>query len=177
MNLSDHEIAQIAEWEPIRPGFGRGDAQTALRIQGILDEIKSSRDFGCDLLEDDGLSNYYMLFAFAQADVPQPFPARQMKGLLVYLSACAPVCVVGRKMLYRGYSVDSHLSIDSLISPDEADSQTEHRCFQAVRHGGYEVLSAEEVAKPLPPGVKPCEFFPGPEPWDRVFHALFSNGD
>jgi hypothetical protein len=177
MNLSDHEIAQIAEWEPIRAGFGRGDGRTALRIQGIMDEIKSSGDFGCDLLEDDGLSNYYMLFAFALADVPNPFPARQMKGLLIYLSTCAPVCVVGRKMLYRGFSVDSHLSIDVLISPDQADGQTEHRCFQALRDGGYEVLSAEEVAKPLPPGVTPYEYFHGPKPWDRVFHALFANSD
>jgi hypothetical protein len=179
MPLTNNEIKAIAEWQPIRLGFGREDAQTAIRIQGIVARLNSSGDLGCEMLEDDGLSNYFVLFAFVEADVPSNAIARSVEGLLIYLSACAPVGVVGRsrKCVGEGFLSHDPLQIDTIVAPDHPNGRLEEKTFEVIRSGGYELLSADEVSKPLPTGVKAYEYCFSPEPWDRVFHALFGNTD
>ncbi len=179
MQLTNDEIEAIANWQPIMAGFGRDDAQTGVRVQAIVSRINLSSDFGCEMLADDGLSNYFALFAFASADVPSFSLSRQVEGLLVYLSACGPVGVVGRSRKYiePGLSSFEPLQIEALLPPDEPNGQLEELSFATIRLGGYELLSVEAVSKPLPPGVKPYEYCDSPEPWDRVFHALFGNTD
>src|SRR5262249_55973502 len=96
MHLTNDEIRAIAEWQPIKAGFGRDNPQTAIRIRVIVDRINSSGDIGCEILEEDGLSNYFELFAFVVAAVSSECLSRRVDGLLIYLSACGPVGVVGR---------------------------------------------------------------------------------
>lgn len=179
MPLTNDEIATIAEWQPIRVGFGRDDTQTAIRIKGIVDRINSSGDFGCEILEDDGLSNYFVLFAFAVADVPSNALSRQVEGLLIYLSACGPVGVVGRarKCVGPGCSLHAPLRLEVLLSPEQPNGRLEQKSTEEIRSGGYELLSVDDISKPLPPGVKPYEYCFSSEPCDRVFHALFGNTD
>lgn len=180
MPLTNDEIRTIAQWDPIRAGFGRDDPQTEIRIKAIVDRINSSGDLGCEILEYDGLSNYFVLFAFAVADVSSNTPTRQVEGLLIYLSACGPVGVVGRsgKCVGPGCFWHDPLHLETLLSPDEANGRLEQTTIEEIRSCGYELLSVEEVSKPLPPAVEPYhEFCLGPEPWDRVFHALFGNTD
>src|SRR5437764_6172426 len=114
MNVTREEIAAIAAWQSIQAGFGRDDAQTSIRIHEIIDRLNSSSDHGCEMLEDDGLSNYFVLFAFALADVPSFALTRSVEGLLIYLSACAPVSVVGRskKCVGPGFSAHDPLEIE-----------------------------------------------------------------
>lgn len=85
MSLTKEEIAAIALWQPTRAGFGRDDPQTAIRIQGIVDRLNSTGDLGCELVEKDGLSNYFILFAYRVADVPSFALANPVDGLLIYL--------------------------------------------------------------------------------------------
>ena len=179
MHLTDDEIRLIAEWEPIQEGFGRDDDRTGVRIRDIADQINSSGDFGCEILADDGLSNYFELFAFNVADAPPQDGLRRVDGLLVYLSACAPVGVVGRsqKCIGAEFSSRGPLEIDKLIYPDHLCDPLEQKVFEAIRFGGYQLLSVEEISRPLPPGVEPYEYCFSSEPWDRVFHALFGNTD
>jgi hypothetical protein len=179
MPLTDDEIVAIAKWQPIREGFGRDDSRTGMRIQGILDQINASGEFRCKLIADDGLSNYFALFAYHVADQRAFSRAGQVDGLLVYLSACAPVGVVGCSQRISTRALTSHypFEIDALISPDQFRSPREQNVLNAIRSGGYEVLSRDEVSKPLPPGVKPDEYCYSSEPWDRVFHALFATTD
>jgi hypothetical protein len=179
MPLTNDEIATIAEWEPIKAGFGRDEGQTARRIRAIVDQINSFSEFGCKMLEDDGLSNYFVVFAFVRAEVRYDALSRNVEGLLVYLSSCGPVGVVGRSRHFVGTDFLSHgvLEMDTLISPDQAERRLEEVVFEAIRSGGYQLLSPAEVKQPLPPGVKPFEYCLSQEPWDRVFHALFGNTD
>src|SRR5262245_50589167 len=131
MSLTNDEIVTIAEWEPIRPGFGRDDPETCIRIKGIVnrivDQINSSGDVGCELLEDDGLSNYYVLFAFARVDLPSRPSYQRIDGVLIYLSVCGPVGVVGRsnKCVGPGFWAHDPLAIETLISPDQAKCRLE----------------------------------------------------
>ncbi len=179
MLLTDAEIGTIAKWQPIREGFGRGDARTEARVRSIVEAVNGTDDFRCMLIADDGLSNYFTLFAYHVAEQRAFSRAGQVDGLLVYLSACAPVGVVGCSQRISTRALTSHypLEIDALISPDQFRSPLEQNVLNAIRSGGYEVLSRDEVSKPLPPGVKPDEYCYSSEPWDRVFHALFANTD
>ena len=119
MTLTHNQIAAIAKWEPIQPGFGREDNRTGIRVQEIVDRINSSRVFGCELLENDGLSNYFALFAHPVSGVPSFALERSVEGLLIYLSACAPVGVIGRASCIVGAQFRAYdpLALDMLIDP------------------------------------------------------------
>jgi hypothetical protein len=41
----------------------------------------------------------------------------------------------------------------------------------------YRLLSAEEATARLPEDIMPYEYCLNDKPWDRVFHALFSDTD
>jgi hypothetical protein len=96
MKLATEEIRKIAQWEAVGAGYGRENPETRIRVWSLADHLRSSVDFGCDVLEEDGLSNYFVLFTYVVADVPSFSFAHSVNGLLIYLSACAPVAVAGR---------------------------------------------------------------------------------
>ena len=108
MFLTNEEIAAIAQWQPICPGFGRDDTQTSARVLAIKDRINASGEFGCELVFDDGLANYFTLFSYLVADVPSYALARSVEGLLIYLSACGPVGVAGRSRKCVGEGILTH---------------------------------------------------------------------
>lgn len=178
-SLTDHEIGLIAGWDSIQEGFGRDDERTADRVRAISNRICSSGDCGCGLREDDGLSNYFVLFSYRIADVPDFAPSRRVDGLLIYLSACGPIGVAGRSREFVGPGLFSHqhLDIPTLTSPETPSDRLEEVAYAAIRAEGYELLSSDEVSGSLPPGVQPFEYCYCAEPWDRVFHALFANFD
>lgn len=179
MSMTAEEIAKIAEWEPVHELLGRGQPLLLTHIQPIIDRITASRDLGCKILSDDGLSNYFTLFIFLIADVPAFCLEYKVNGVLLYLSSCAPVGVFGRRSRCVAPRLTSYdaLDIEDLIDPINPKGELEKRTVDAVRSGGYELLSAEEVGRPLPSGVKPFEYCLCHEPWDKVFHALFANTD
>jgi hypothetical protein len=180
MCLTDPQISAIAQWQPTQVGFGRDDPRTSLRVQQIANYVKSSGAFGCDIVADDGMANYYVLFAYANADVAPSVPYARAAGLLVYLSSCGPVFVAGRSRRCVGPGFEhvfDPLGIDALVDPDSIDGELERYTIEALRRGGYELLAREEVSRHLPPGVAPYEYCRGPEPHDRVFHALFAETD
>lgn len=180
VSLTENEIRMISEWQPIRDGYGRGADQTAIRIAGIAHRIASSGDIGCEFVADDGLSNYFVLFAYPVADVPSNPISRKVEGRLIYLSACGPVGVIGcsRKFVVPP-PPSSHepLHIDLLLAPDLVHSRMDTVVIEAIRFAGYELLRPDEVSQPLPEGVVPYEYCHCAQPWDRVFHALFANTD
>jgi hypothetical protein len=180
MWLTDSQISAIAQWQPTQIGFGRDDPQTSLRVHQIVDEIKSTGVFGCDIVAGDGMANYFVLFAYANAEVAPSLPYARVEGLLIYLSACGPVCVAGRSLRCVGPGfghVFDPLEIDTLIDPDATDGDLERCTFAALHRSGYTLLAREEVSRHLPRGVVPYEYCGGPEPHDRVFHALFAESD
>ena len=179
MLLTDDEIDAIAKWQPIHEEYGRENSQTAIRVKLIVERINSYADIGCELLEDDGLSNYFVLFAFTRVDVPSNALSRKVEGLLIYLSACGLIGVIGRsqKSVGPGFSSHDPLQIEALTSLLQPIGRIEGVVIEAIQFCGYKLLSAEEVSRPLPLGVTPFEYCFSSEPWDRVFHTLFGNTD
>jgi hypothetical protein len=179
MPLSDNDIRLISRWQPIRESFGRSDARTGARVRGIVDGINAAGDFRCKMLADDGVGNYFTLFAFNSSDARRLSLSKPVDGLLIYLSACAPVGVFGRSQRVEERLVCWHdpLELGSLISPEHLGDPLVEAVVNAIRRGGYEVLSPAEASRPLPAGIEPYEYCYSEEPWDRVFHALFANSD
>jgi hypothetical protein len=177
--LTDLQISQIASWAPIYEGFGRDEPETSERIKRIVQRINASAAFRCDSLEDDGLANYFVLFAYTAADVPPFVLARRVDGFLIYFSACGPFAVVGRSRKCAGSDFIAHdpLKISNLIDLATIDGELEKAVLEAIRCEGYELLPPQEASQPLPVGVEPEEYCYDDEPRDRVFHAMFANTD
>jgi hypothetical protein len=179
MSLSAEQIAKIAAWQPIEPGFGRDNPQTSVRIHHLAKLLTSAKEFGCDLIADDGLAIYFTMFAYLTAHVDPRSPYRRVEGVLAYLSACGPVSVLGRSRRCVGHGFNSYdpFTIDTLLEPDAVNSDLDRNAVEAIRQGGYDVLGKEQGSEPLPHGIRPFEYCLGQEPWDRLFHALFANTD
>lgn len=179
MPLSNDQLATIADWQATQAGFGRDAPQTAIRVRAIAARVAASDGFGCELVEEDGMSNYFVLFTYRVADVPTCAAARKVDGLLIYLSACAPVGVVGRtrKFVCDEPTSAPILEMEMLLEPSAPACPLAEVTLEAIRAGGYQILTAEELSKPLPAGIKPLDYCLSREPWDRVLHALFSNTD
>ena len=83
MELTNEDLRKIVDWGSVCEGFGRGNSGSYIRIDDIVRRI-SADHLGCVISEGDGLSNYYILFSYIKADVPD-FPlARRVNGLLIY---------------------------------------------------------------------------------------------
>jgi hypothetical protein len=99
--------------------------------------------------------------------------------LLVYLSLCAPVAVAGRARKCADPDMTCHqpLAINGLMAPGSFRKPMEIRTLAALGLASYQVLSVEEVSRPLPPGVEPYGYCYVDVPGDCLFTALFSETD
>jgi len=180
MDLTPEAIAAIAGWQSVYPGFDRNDPLACkAHIQSVLDYVTSSGDLECHVLQDGGLSNYAVLFVFIKKGMPAPTSYRHVDGLLVYLSLCAPLAIVGytRKCPDPDMTSYNSLTIRDLIAPEAFKEGMEIRTLAALHVGGYRVLSTEEVNQPLPPGVEPYGYCYADVPGDCVFTAIFADTD
>ena len=100
-------------------------------------------------------------------------------GLYVYLSLLAPIAAVGRDKAYFSDRGQGYCMIEpaSVLNASGLQSDFEKAVWCAIEAGGYEFLSVEEATQPLPKDVVPYEYCLNNEPWDRVFHAFFSDTD
>ncbi len=178
MDLTPEAIDAIAGWQSAYPGFDRNDDLCKTRIQRLLDYFESSADLDCHILKDGGLSNYAVLFIFSRNDVPL-IVYRHVEGLLVYMSLCAPLAVVGHTHKCPDPDMTNYvpLTIEDLIAPDAFDDPVERKTLAVIQSGGYRVLSAEEVSRPLPPGVEPYGYCDADVPAGCLFTAIFSDTD
>jgi len=177
MTLTSEMVEQIAGWKATQDGFGRDDAQTRIRIEAIIDELNSSKTFGCHLLEDDGISNYYLLFSFVVADVLSFELTRNVLGVLIYLSACGPVGVAGRSARCVAPLLSYHhpLKIEDVIDAQHPVDALETATVKVIHRAGYELLTAAVAGAPLLSHIKPYGY-PAESGWneDCVFGALFN---
>jgi hypothetical protein len=178
MQLTEEDIVRVAQWEPIAPGFGRDNEQTSRRIQGIVDQVNASRIVGCELLWDDGMSNFFVLFTYLTADVRDvPFP--RCEGLVVYLSACAPIAAAGRssKCVGKGFVTHEYLQPETLIDPGRPQGTIEELTIAVLRAAGYELISPDAAVGLLP---RPASALGRPKSRsdsECVFNALFLEDD
>ena len=177
MELTNEDLREIVNWGSVCEGFGSGNRQHHLRIDDIVRRI-STDHLGCVISEGDGLSNYYILFSYIKADVPD-FPlARRVNGLLIYLSSCGPFAILSRAQACVAPSMTHDpLEIEDVLDPKQCEGDLEETTVSVIRSTGYELLTREEVDRPLPDGIEPFEYCSSRRPWDRVFHVLFAQTD
>jgi hypothetical protein len=181
LRLTHNEVATIAEWKPINPAFGVDNPQTIMRVKAIVDGLRNVDDFGCKW-QDWQDANYVALFVYRHSDVQFSYGGQErlVEGLLVYLSACAPIGVVGRSCMSVTPSSEgwAPLEINTLLDPEYPSSALQAATYEVIRSGGYDLLTIKEVSERIPPEIKVNEYSLSPnEPQDRVFHALFACTD
>jgi len=180
MKLGDEEIARIALWESVCPGFDRNNSTIEKYVQPILNQLRNCKGIEIYGFENGGLSNY---FAFMACETHSSIRKAQDSthcGIVVYLSLMAPVAVIGRSDIQIG---DTWRSLPHFKISDAVDSAAscEDRLLKLVRSvlskSEYRLLSLDEINQPLPNNVTPFEYCMCDELWNRYFHALFANTD
>jgi hypothetical protein len=175
--LSVGDLKKIVAWEPTAPGFGRDEENAyAGKVCPILREIERLESARVRVLGDGGLSNYASAFVHNNKN-----DHGKIKGLYVYLSLLAPIAAMGRDTAYVcggspeiGYDM---IEPGAVLDANSLESDFEKSVLDAIIAGGYRLLSVEEATTGLPEDIVPYEYCLNDEPWDRVFHALFSDTD
>jgi hypothetical protein len=179
MKLGDEEIARIAIWESVYPGYDRQDFTIEHHIRPILNRLQDLVHISLYEFEDGGLSNYFAFFVYVKGDGITIGTDMKNCGVVVYLSLLAPVGVTGLSEMIGGATWKSspHLEIADVVSPDCSKDELLTLVFSAVQQSEYALLTPDEIRQTLPQNVTPYEYCMCREPWDRYFHALFANTD
>ncbi len=165
----------LADWQAIAPGFGRDSNVFERHIQPILQQLEkldTTRDIW--VIENGGNSAHVCAFVRSKNN---DNPANN--GMYVYMSLLAPIAAVA-----RGHAlVDKKIQSFKPPEPSEvltlatAENDWERAVITAIEHGGFELLTPQQAMTPLPAEVTPYEYCLTAEPWDRLFHVLFSLSD
>jgi hypothetical protein len=188
MRFSKEQLQRFAEWKSVVPGFRHDVAYNDNQaihhhILPLVAEITASRQITSHQFEDGGLSNYFAFFLHYSSDLPEfsniEYDGVEVPGVTVYLSLLAPVGVFGRSSSFIGARCWSwgYLEISDVLNASEAEGELERSLLSAISKTPYQLLSRTDIAEPLPAGVHPYEYCFCEEPWDKVFHALFTNTD
>lgn len=173
--LSHTDLLKLAEWKPIAAGFGRDDESTYQnKVAPVFREIEKLERGDARVMSDGGLSNYASAFVHNRRG-----DSGNIKGLYIYLSLLAPLAAIGRETAYvtgkaQGYGM---IEPSAVLNQENLESEFEKSVWHIVESGGFKIISPREASTPLPSGVMPYEYCLNDEPWDCVFHVLFSDTD
>jgi hypothetical protein len=172
--LSHDDLQKLQDWQPIAPKFGRdGDFHDRV-VAPLISKLQALPRSQVLVIASGGLSNYAAVFVHARRG-----DNGKIEGLHVCMSLLGPFAAIGRKTAYISGNAFSHGGLEPeelLVSGDPA-SEFERSVFSLIEAAGYGVLSPEQARERLPDGITPYEYCLGKEPWDRVFHVLFSDTD
>jgi hypothetical protein len=169
------DLKNLVEWKPIAPGFGRDDENTyAVKVRPIFREIEKLDRAEVRVMSDGGLSNYASAFVHNRKS-----DCGNIKGLYIYLSLLAPIAAIGRDTAYVSGKAQGYCMIEpsTVLDANSLESDFEKSIWRAIEAGGYKLLTVEDATTALPKDVVPYEYCLNNEPWDRVFHVLFSDTD
>lgn len=183
MRFTDRQLEQLAAWEPADERFSGGDP-IADYITPVIDRLRETGDWHCYIVESGSLGNYFSFairpsYSKDEIPLPQEFQPYRGDGLLVYLSLLCPVGAIGITSIInssRLFAFDP-LELNSLLVPSKGDSGMVDAILDAFEDSIYQILDAETLSQALPAHITPYEYCLCNEPWDRVFHVLFSNTD
>ena len=121
-----------------------------------------------------GLSSYDLFFLV-------PFERRygNIEGVAVLQSCFIRVAAVG---VMKGYFSPNGCAYggvppEDIVATAGVQAPLLRAAIRAVRKSNHHLLTKEEALSPLPIGMVPFEYCFGQKPWNRVFHALYSNTD
>lgn len=173
MRFTAEELKSIAGWEPVAHGFDRDDATLAVHIQPILDCLCLDRSLRCHTVQDGSTANYFAFVVHEAGLTRGPCMA-------VFLSLMAAVGIIGRTTFWEGpdFFGWNHVGPEDVCDLESCTSPIERSVVEAVRDSScYELLGRQVTDARLPEGIEIYEYCLCEEPWDRVFHALFSDAD
>lgn len=171
--LESTTIEALAMWQPIE------DVSPREVVANL--EFHFAQTFGPEKIHiahlensDSGLSSYDLYFV---APVERRFG--NTEGVAIYLNCFIRVAALG---VMTGYFSPQGCSYAGIRPEDVATSAGPEALLlqtsiDAVRESHYHLLTKDEALSRLPSGIVPFEYCFGPEPWDRVFHVLYSNTD
>jgi hypothetical protein len=169
------DLKKLVDWKPIASGFGRDEENTyGVKVRPIFLEIEKFERAEVRVMTDGGLSNYASAFVHNRKN-----NCGNIEGLFIYLSLLAPIAAMGRDTAYISGKSQGYCMIEpgTVLNQNSLESDFEKSVWRAIEAGGYKLLSVEEATTALPKDVVPYEYCLNNEPWDRVFHALFSDTD
>ena len=185
MRFTDDQLRKFAHWESVAPGFD-GDDPTPIKsyIEPAIARITASGQFFWHILEDGGHGNYYAVFLYGvefQADISGllKYVAVATPGICVCLSLLAPVAVFGphcphiRPKFFGGGYVEP----EDVRDPADASNPLELSIVREFAQTPYTFMTRADVCVALPEGIPPIDYCDVKEPWNKVFHAIFSNSD
>lgn len=173
--LNYDDLLKLAEWKPIAPGFGRdGENAYEVKVKPVFREIEKLKKGEARVITDGSLSNYASAFVHNRRG-----DSGNIEGLYIYLSLLAPLAAIGREMAYVsarawGYSM---IEPGDVLELDNLRTEFEKSVGGLIEAEGFRILSPSEATTELPSGVLPYEYCLNNEPWDRLFHVLFSDTD
>jgi hypothetical protein len=184
MRFTDEELAKIATWNPIAPGFDRDDATIEAHIRPILDRLTADPRLKLNVMQDGGLANYFgfLVYEAAAARLLPDGWVRDVPCVVVKLSLMAPVGVFGQSSFSECVKPwifgCSNLGPEQVCDPAAPPDWISAAVVAATHEASpYQLVGREVTDQPLPSGVSVYEYCLCPEPWDRVFHALFADTD
>lgn len=174
------DMRRLAEWQALVNGFGREDDGAFRRkVQPILRRLKNlpqTQDVW--VIENGGNSAHACVFIQGKNhdNTPGNESGQNCLGLYLCLSLLTPIAALARGSAHvaqhsRSYSMPEP---EELITPELTRNDWEQAVMASVKHGGFELLTAQQALTPLPAGVASCGYCLTNEPWDRLFHVLFS---
>jgi hypothetical protein len=181
MRFTDEELANIASWAPIAPGFDREEASIEANIRPILDRLSSDSRLSMRIIQDGGLSNYFAFLLFDAALEREPGgEARGVPCAVVQLSLMAPVGVYGVSTFseFERSSAWSNLEPEQVCDPANSPNWIAAALVAAVHEASsYRLVGREVTDERLPPDTEIYEYCLCARPWNRVFHSLFADTD
>jgi len=185
MNFDRDTLEKLQKWESVQPGFCRDDQKSVREyIEPFIDYMNSKPKYQAQVYEYGGLSNHYEIFIIKDRSNPIIQKIKRTKyniyeGTLVYINLSMPVYVLGRS---RHFVYNGGMSWGTIEKPEDVlneieFSDLENKINEYFKKTPYILLSKEEVSQKLPDDIVPWEYYVGPEPWDKLFHLLFSSSD
>jgi hypothetical protein len=155
MRFTDEELANIAAWTPIAPGFDRDDATIEAHIRPILNRLSSDSRLSLRVTQDGGLSNYFAFLVFDAALGRQPgAEALGVPCVEVQLSLMAPVGVYGLSTFWeseRSFGW-SNLGPEQVCDPSSPPNWVAAAVVAVVHEASpYRLVGQEVTDQSLPP--------------------------
>ncbi len=187
--LTGAQLTKLAEWNSVEPGFDRLSRTEADIIFPLIESLASMAGLALRVFTEVGMSTYYSLFVYdvtkypVMSDEPEEWVHRY-EGICIWLSLLGPFAACARAFFHDArpklqvvHVSGSHPWVDptaAISLPDPADP-IEQAILAAISRTPYRLLSKEELAQPLPPGVRPIEYVPGNVPPYLAYHAIFQD--
>jgi hypothetical protein len=191
LQLTDKQIRKLESWQSIDSRFDYSSSREI--INPLIGRLHETPDIGVEIIStgDGFLQNYYSFFVFDKRLFPIIMDETSealyhYDGVCVYLSLLSPYSACGRSSMMTFIDKSSQrwtgsalpdIDLDTIIDSPNPNEQIEQIVFATVANVGYQLLTRVELSQLLPDGVVPYEYCLGAEPWDKLFHVLFSNTD